>query len=684
MVRNGRVDLYGVRRQNELCQVLLENQGVLDKAGLYAAHTAWVKRVAGTDHPHAPISPASMDRAVFNRTLRALFNDGRVKETNASMVLNTKWTSVPIAYLSELSQDAIQAFIRSLASSTSQALSTPARRMRTAKEIPAAKFTEIKVGGASGPGTPATPTLVTSVPETPLAAPREETRREALLKQPGLGSFLYGYQSGRFARARTLHRGVIAALSSGRASSSIVSADGPRIFALPMMYEDIPSEAWFASIAVPQYDEKLEQWLQQPENRSKPVSGVPAHICPPGGFSGASYRTRILAVFAVLAELQLITPLILRDSVDQADITCLDANIGMEVSFSTGEKDLQTGYYVLNDLAPIYHIASDDQRLLGVLPVHSTEDADAYWSTLKQACLQPDSGILDPLPSASDHNLPPYLSIDSSCSLSAELQQTLRHKARWSPDIRLLPVQREALQQSIDWSTGQQLVTSREDIERLAWTNALPLSYVEKYLAVKGRQAADVVAEKRRIEREAAKQQFRRQEKSRADLRRKLEQRRAEAKVAWDQRVASAALKEGEVFSPEMADFVRKATLLATQRQALTDAVLADAIKAYKRARERGDEFTGQRTSGTFVKLPKVPKKVVIDSRESSSEGDDVVLISYAQCRTGEDAGSDGRPRPTISYSTAKLSWSLVPAGGGTPVVPPHYKSCPTCPTRSS
>lgn len=560
-----------------------------------------------------------MDRAVFNRTLRALFSDGRIKETNASMVVNSKWTSVPIAYLPSTSQDTVQAFIRSLASSTSQALSTPAKRTRIAKEIPAAKFTEIKVGGTPGSGTPATPALVTPLPDTLLAAPKAETRREALFKQPGLGSFLYGFQSGRFARARTLHRGIIAALSSGRLSSSIVSADSPRIFALPMMFEDIPSEAWFASILVPQYDEGLEKWLQQPENRAKPIAEVPAHICPPGGFSGPSFRTRILAVFSVLAELQLVTPLILRDTTDPADITCVDANTGTEVSFSAGEKDLQAGYYALNDVAPIYHVASDDQRLLGVSPVHTIQDADAYWSTLKQACLQPDSSMIDAIPPVSEHILPPYLTFEPSSHLSAELQQTLRHRARWSPDIRLLPVQREALQQSIDWETGRQLLTSQADIERLAWTNALPLAYVEKYLAVKGQQAAATAAERHRREREAAKQQHRRQEQSRADLRRKLEQRRAEAKIEWDQRVASAALKEGERFSPEMTEFVRKATLLATQRQALTDAMLVDAIKAYKRAKERGDDLGvgGQRTSGTFVKLPKVPKKVVIESRKS-------------------------------------------------------------------
>jgi hypothetical protein len=478
--RVGRVDLGMIRKMNEVCQALLEAGGVLTEMKLQVEHREWTARVAGTDVPSAPAVQYSMDRTFYRRTIALLIGDGRIKSTKAAVPTPTgRWVQTEVLYLSTLPQEDVQAYIRTLASQTAQAMAASGKR-RSATRIADANFSEVRV---------ATPVRSASATAKPAQMPTEDldaVRRETLLKEPTIVAYLYGYKSGRWARARSLHTGIIQAMRNSVGATSIISTT-PRIFALPLLFEELSAGTFFECVLTSAHDDDLEKWLRDPAKRQTKLKDMPKHLSPRGGFGSAAVKNKISGLLEAMCELKLLTPLNIEDP-DRATLHVHSDAIGADLHFGGADGFGVSAYYIAHEHAPVYHIASDVSGLLGILPLTEGQEIEAYWRAAQAACTEPDINMVEELDCNGPTTWPNTAPLTEVLELDVDLRKMLRAPVRWKHQIRLLPIQRRALDEAIDFRRGERIVTSREEVEKLAYDNALPVEFVDAQLDARDRQ----------------------------------------------------------------------------------------------------------------------------------------------------------------------------------------------------
>ena len=559
-------------RVNELCQLLSETGGVLSDSKLLHAYRAWVSGGQGTNAPFAPLASSCLDRSVFKRTIRAIIDSGRLKETIASIPTTTgRWLSTSVLYLPETSQAEVQNYIRSLNDLTQQAFSI---RSAPAAKISATQFTEVRLPnsrtglkGASSSQQRAS--LVTA--QSQLSS---EDRRATLLKDPNVISDLYGFKSGRCLRVQTFHLAVMKALVANPNSISLVSPTAPRIIALPLLFEDIAVSDWYACITTVGYDEALERFLADPQSRTTKLRNVPKHIVPDGGFSGKRGSWKMKALLTLMCELKLITPLA-AVSEAEATVRCMPQNGATFDCFHPTDSSTLASHYLVHEVAPVYHIAAEAIGLLGILPVSTVDQADRYWATVKDACLQRNINRLPSLHSTVLKDPLAMAPLTPKLDVSSELLKTLRSISAWRHDIRLVPAQRAALSSAAQLRTeGREMTES--DLHKLMFEFALSRDTVETHF-----QHRDQVHRAK----EAAESTRERQELSERTLRQKIAQRHEQSKQAWEESVRASAERVGTIFQPTLVDFVRRHTQFTTQGTELSKAQLDRIVNLFERSR---------------------------------------------------------------------------------------------------
>jgi hypothetical protein len=629
--KTGRVDLSVIRKTTEICQTLLELGGVMAENKLLAEHRDWTARVAGTDAPSAPTLAYGMDRHVFKRTITMLQNDGRIKMTKAQIPTPTgRWIQVEVVYLSNLPWDDVQTYIRALASSTSFTLQG---KRTDPTRIPEANFTEVRAPNVSK--------TTVKVDKAPAA---EMTKREALLKEKNVASYLYGWKSGRWVRMQVLHRAIIQAMARASGRTSLISSL-PKVFAIPLLFEELTIGDWFECVMTMFYDPELEQWLNGPVKRQTRLRELPMRMRPPGGFSCAAARAKLTGLLVALCELKVISPLKMVEP-EKATIRTNSETLGVEASFAITDLT-SASYFLVHDFAPVYHLASDTPGLLGILPVRSDAELQVYWKVVKEASIQPDLNRLPRLECRAPTMLPTTAPVTEVLEPPIEFLKMIRSYKRWWHEIRLLPAQRAALDGAINWDTAERLVLAPEDVEELAYENALPRDFVEAQLRARVEHARR--RSQRPERREAASQASYRAKLARAreQLRQKLEERRLEAKAAWEKRVKEAANKVGMEFSPELADFVRRQTLQASNRVELNDEAIEGSVRLFRRSKEIGESVP----AGRLPRLPAAPrvkrqKHVAVVRRGECTQEESVERLTWRrECAKGRSAEEALEPR---------------------------------------
>lgn len=579
--RKPRLDIGVVRRANELYQALTEAGGIMTDHKLLIEHREWAVRVVGTDVPFAPPIAAGMDRSVFRRTIAMMLNEGRLKETIVTMPIMTgRWIKANVLYLPETDQTDVQKLIRGLSATTQQAYAP--KRLASAK-IDATEFTEVRLpSGRPSLGTP------TAQGGANAAAAKElsgDDRRAALLTDANVISCLYGWKSGTCLRLLTLHRAIIGALANNPKSPSLVSK-APRIFALPFLLEEITVEEWFACILTNWYDEGLEQFLADRRTRHTRLKDVSRRVRPPGGFNGQGAKKKLLSLLTGLTDLKLVTPLI-QVSEEEATVFGGNDDLGTRGFFQPSSIVSMAPHYLVHDNAPIYHIAKDEKPLLHILPVETPEQAEKYWTVLRDACLQFDRGKLSNL-DAGETSEPATVTPLTPCfGPSIETLRTLRSLQRWRQDARLLPVQKAALDDAIDMRTGTRLL-SEVDLDKLAFDYALSREEVKRQIEKRIEVAKTRAAERKMRELEEVAKAKERQERSDRQLRQKIAERHAQIKRAWEERIRASASRVGVAVGPSLIDFSSRQTLLTSSRAELNDLQLDDIVRLFERSRELG------------------------------------------------------------------------------------------------
>jgi hypothetical protein len=237
--------------------------------------------------------------------------------------------------------------------------------------------------------------------------------------------------------------------------------------------------------------------------------------------------------------------------------------------------------YVLHDYAPIYHIAGPSPVLLGYLPVRTEDEIERFWDTYRMACLESDQSKLpEILPKSSIDSLN-YARTPDTLKISGATSGSMRHLYGWKNEIKLLPVQREALNDAVNWALATTKYDTLEKQKALAWEYALPVRAVTEHIEQRLERAK--AARDKRIKRDqevkAARQT--RQIKAQKALAAKLSERQAESKRIWENRVANICARLLVQFDNELLDHVSRQSLTSLSRGSLTNEIIERIIRQY-------------------------------------------------------------------------------------------------------
>ncbi|WWC87968.1 uncharacterized protein L201_002870 [Kwoniella dendrophila CBS 6074] len=553
--KGARVDLGTIRRANELVQVLHDNGGVMMDTKLIHEHRNWAFKYAGTDHPYAPASAYGMDRLVIKKTVNILLSDGRIKETIVSVPTPTgRWVKTTVLYVSDLPHDQLQTYIRQMSSNLTQSVTPSIKKSQIIPTtLPDTPFTELKKSArpSNKLAVDATPTRYTANGQV---RPFSE-RRTALLKELKVVGQLLGWKSSRCVRIQVLHKAIIRAVSQPECGS--VVSRSPRIFAFPLLCEEITAEEWFSCCLILQYNEEIEHWLRDPVNRATKTKYVPKQYRPLGGFGGSSTKAKMHTLLQILVALRIISP-VTPVAKEEADFL---ADSDEHKGFKVEENTLSATYYVLHDMVPVYHIASLPPPLLGLLPAQNEEDVNELWVTIQKASLEMRVDAIGRIGEQTKPGLPHSANISDTLDISMDQTKLLQRPKRWKNEMNLLPIQKAALDGVFDRTTGQSSINTQEEMEHFAYENALPLPFIETEI----RRRADVakynaarIAE--RVREHALKAQER-QQKIQEKIRQQLMERQELAKKTWEEKVLNSSRRKSVEYNLDLLTFVSQQTI---------------------------------------------------------------------------------------------------------------------------
>jgi len=574
--RKGRMDLGAMRRANEMLVVLQEAGGVHEEHALWRLHVDWVHRVAGTDVPHAPSVGATMDRQVWKRLLQSTKDDGRTDDTMSSVPTSTAaWRTYRIVWLVDTPKEKVQEYMRGLAN-TVKKLTAPKPTAGT--ELPHMQYTEVKL-----PARHPSSTVQHHLSEVIDTESRELTgdeRRNALCKDPLILSQLYGRQSGKWARTNLFHLSVRSAVQNVDSPLVLDSAAG--VFSSPMMSQDIPIGAFYSVVVTHEKDESLLEWLKSPVNRAVPVKDVPFDIRITHDARRQRTQTRIREHVQMLLALGLISPLSICPE-QEAYVTVNTPhmpNAPLKIDTKQAQGEVTT-IYVIHDWAPVYHIAATVPALLGYLPVRNEEEINKFWESYRLACreiLQHRLPEFTPRSAIESRNLADSPEV---IRISTSWKQTLRQPSRWVNHIRLLPVQRDALNETVNWTEATSNVQSDEQLKALAWEFALPEEAVRQHYQSRLQKAIEAKSNREKRTRAMDEALSARHVKAQRALAFKLSERQAQSKRAWEERVARICDHLMVQFDHQLLDHVSRQSLTSMSKGFLTDEMIERIIRQY-------------------------------------------------------------------------------------------------------
>lgn len=627
-----RLDLGQIRRQNEVLQTLKDLGGVLTEHKLRTEHYEWTKRVAGTDWPFAPAIASQMDRTVFKRAINALLRDSRLKETVATTPTTTgRWVKTTVYYLVDADPHAVQGYIRDLGTQISAQLSLPKRSARPG--IAQTQFTEIRL---PVPGAKPKPriSVSASIRDTPgvdeVVNPAD--RRATLIQEHRVVASLYGYVPGRAARVATFHKAIISAIERSAHSEHLTVAS-PRVIAVPLLFNEVTIAEWYSFIAIKQYDEELESYLNDPIKRQTLLKDLPKHLNPGKGFGGHKSKSKLAGLLSALNEMRLIDPL--RMTASDATCTYKDKD-DLPVSFTEAESTQEAIYFRIYEYAPIYHIAAQSSGLLGVMPVITLEQTVKFWSTFKSASVYADINRVPRIPrsSTTEGLMAPLTDL---LAVSSPTRQTFHSRARWREVADLNDVQSDAL----DSFTSNSQVHSDAEIDAFAWEYAIPRDVVSKHLQD---HRATVQARGSRYKELARAQQEARaaaekQRKAGESLHQKIAEFRASSKAEWEARVGAAAGRVRIDFSPALLEFLGRYAVQKTNRVGpISNDELDEGCRAFVRRQEFGDLAAPEQ--GRPLAIRKLPmarrsrKKETPKRGESTASVVELIVVADSNLRT--------------------------------------------------
>lgn len=272
----------------------------------------------------------------------------------------------------------------------------------------------------------------------------------------------YGCYYGRFARARELHQFLVDFVNTHPTSPYVVPHDAgsPSVVKSSILVTAIPLDIYLRIMPLPQVSERLDKFLADPANRSRPLEDLPqwAHrlIAP----SVPRMRKAMTSTLRCLVELLLVKPLSEKPGQDGT----------LE---ETASKEFFASYLRISPTAPIYAFSQPTRPLRAVLPIRNSDDARQYWDELHKASLpnQDNRGSVETMDLATS-NFPPVFR--GSVSIGRLITST----TKWHDEYMLILNQRRYLASVLearDYVLFDETPEERAELQQLADSVLAPI-----------------------------------------------------------------------------------------------------------------------------------------------------------------------------------------------------------------
>ncbi|OWZ54750.1 hypothetical protein C356_01678 [Cryptococcus neoformans c45] len=592
----GLLDLRESLQAEELLQFIHDFGGIIAQAKIQNEHHAWTVKHAGSSHPHSPSRAYTMDRTTIKRALGALDRQGRLRHTTTQVATTLgTFSSVKFYYVPDLPSQQLNSHVNRHRHETTQ--TGKLFRSSVATELPQIEFSDFHRSDPSGG-------KVSVDPLEESAVKSNSERRDLLLTERDVVSQLYGYKFGMFVRVRTLHCAIVNALKTPD-SPSIISTS-PRIFSLTLLFEELQAKDWYAIMQYTKLMEDIVAWLGTPSNGETKLKDVPPEFRPPKGFGGSLPRDRIGRLLDVLATLKILTPLVGLHDGDG------DIKVGEQMSFRVADSSVAP-YYVLHDYAPVYHVALGSRApLLGLLPVMFEGDIITFWGKYREAVRDntpidlPDK--IDQASNSRDLMFPSIAHLKDPIELDACFLRRMQTRARWDDKPRLTTLQQDAIRDAIDWSRATIHITSPEALENFAYENALPISIIQAELQSGQKRARENIAHREERLRDSARRAQERQERRFRSYQERIAGEEAASRQAWEERVATSAVRKGVPYDSALLDFVSSKAPANMKKANVTDGLVDYWVGVWELCKEMDGEERGQLLAQGRVSLKQKDK----------------------------------------------------------------------------
>ncbi|PCH33343.1 hypothetical protein WOLCODRAFT_159996 [Wolfiporia cocos MD-104 SS10] len=465
------------RREKEILQVIGDAGGIMNISSkdFLDAHAALVESITQAGGTASTRLGSRIDRRTVDATLQDLEARGKVKLVTTSVKASSgTYRPVRIAYIPTLSEDDLREFLANL----SIQHTLPPAPLKTLDEPMAFGGPQKK---RKRPNQQSTFHPVQNVKhalgDTPEVSTQcsvltgDDAKRQSLLSDKTTLAQLYGFITGKVARARELHLATFSALESEINSPNIISRD-ERIVAFSYYLNDLPISTYCALLSSQTQNYELSRLLDSNSGRLAAVGQVSDGIRNALEVSRWRSRARLLDLFDVLCRLQLVEPV---QSVNATSSTVPSAVVVEGASsFEMMPIDSWTmatapALWRFKTIAPVHLWAlSQDAFLWRVFSLQSSVDCLEYWRELEK--VSTDSVYAGKQFEVHlDSQAPSYMK---------DLSRLLRRSSSWNSAYSLSNDQKEYLSQFIDRSHGLTPLQDEDGgharLDNISWVACAP------------------------------------------------------------------------------------------------------------------------------------------------------------------------------------------------------------------
>ncbi|KAI0935940.1 hypothetical protein AcV5_004217 [Taiwanofungus camphoratus] len=470
------------RREKELLRIISESGGILNVSSkeFFEAHAALVESITKAGEVASTRPGSRLDKRTAEATLNDLEARQKVKLVTTSVRTSTGSNRpVRIVYLPNIAEDDVHAYLSNF---SFQQFSPPAIKVLDER---------MTYGGASAGSryqklAPETRSLFLdrdSHSKDPALLQRffqsdDDTIRDALLSEKNTLAQLYGFITGKAARARELHLSTIRLFELGTASTHIVSAE-QRILDFSYYLSDLPISTYCALVSCLSNNNELCRLLESDSGRQIPVGKVSSEIRDSLQLTRWRSRHRILELFEMLSCLQLVDPLKPSQSGLPA-ITCVAKgrhpttfDIAPADSWALPTRPLYCRFKSSAALH-LWALPDDLPPFWKEVPLRSVTQCTDFWRELQKISIDYAYAKEVSFPTSG----PQALS-------NTVLRNCLRRSSSWNTSYSLSWYQSEYLKQFVDKSNGctplQDIDGGRARTDRISRIISAPPEVVRRF-----------------------------------------------------------------------------------------------------------------------------------------------------------------------------------------------------------